>query len=96
MTYNVCLDGLPRDEYVFCSLPEAFAKCYIQRFTDFVIYSNEGKFNFSFNFPREWFAGDSMSISASRFMYDSFFYTYVSMYLTRDERDEFIKLIRGE
>ena len=48
--------------------------------------------NLVFHFPDSMLAPSQPDLG--NYLYDSVFYTYVSMYLTRRERDKFIKFFR--
>lgn len=82
----------PSGNTITGSLPELFVSVY--GFDHFTICSVEKgvKHAFTFDFDRDFYK--SLSSMALSDLYDSIFYTFVSMYLTRKERDKFIKLFR--
>lgn len=86
-----------KDLFTFDSLPELLVKAYSIR-SNFSIRKDDSSVSLSFVFPDEMNCSinDDVSKEMTDLFYISHFYTFVSMVLTRDERDEFIRLFRGD
>lgn len=85
------------DLYTFDSLPELLFYAYKRDFS-FSIHKENSDRYLEFIFPDEMNCNINKDVSReiSDLFYISHFYTFVSMVLTRDERDDFIRLFRGD
>lgn len=82
----------PSGSVVTDSLPKLLVSLY--GFDHFSVFcDSKSKNSFVFDFNREFYE-DSYNSSFLTNIYDSVFYCFVSMVLTRSERDKFIKIFR--